>query len=80
MILVLFWRKTILLILQFISGRKLHSQEKKLPGGMYLVVLPNQQYFDIVISEQHFSFTTHIISIEKMKFENSQENLHSMSI
>ena len=58
-----------------ISGSFTFSGEKKLPGGMYLVVLPNQQYFDIVISEQHFSFTTHIISpIEKMKFENSQEN------
>ena len=42
---------------------------------MYLVVLPNQQYFDIVISEQFFSFITDIKSpIEKMKFENSQEN------
>ena len=58
-----------------ISGRFIFSGEKKLPGGMYLVVLPNQQYFDIVISEQHFSFTTDIKSpIEKMKFKNSVEN------
>ena len=58
-----------------ISGSFTFSGEKKLPGGMYLVVLPNQQYFDIVISEQHFSFTTDIKSpIEKMKFKNSVEN------
>ena len=58
-----------------ISGSFTFIGEKKLPGGMYLVVLPNQQYFDIVISEQHFSFTTDIKSpIEKMKFKNSVEN------
>ena len=58
-----------------ISGSFTFLGEKKLPGGMYLVVLPNQQYFDIVISEQHFSFTTDIKSpIEKMKFKNSVEN------
>jgi len=58
-----------------INGSFTFSGEKKLPGGMYLVVLPNQQYFDIVISEQYFSFTTDIKSpIEKMKFKNSEEN------
>ena len=58
-----------------ISGSFTFSGEKELPGGMYLIVLPNQQYFDIVISEQHFSFTTDIKSpIEKMKFKNSVEN------
>ena len=58
-----------------ISGSFTFLGEKKLPGGMYLIVLPNQQYFDIVISEQHFSFTTDIKSpIEKMKFKNSVEN------
>ena len=42
---------------------------------MYLVVLPNQQYFDIVISEQHFSFSTKLQSLIKdMKFTNSKEN------
>ena len=42
---------------------------------MYLVVLPNQQYFDIVISEQHFSFSTELQSLIKdMKFTNSKEN------
>ena len=28
--------------------------DEKLKGGMYLVVLGNQQYFDIIISEQYF--------------------------
>ena len=57
------------------NGNFTFSGEKALPGGMYLVVLPNQQYFDIVISEQHFSFSTELQSLIKdMKFTNSKEN------
>ena len=42
---------------------------------MYMIVLPNQQYFDIVISEQRFSFSTNINSLVKsMKFTSSKEN------
>ena len=57
------------------SGKVVFSGEKELSGGMYMVVLPNQQYFDIVISEQKFSFSTNINSLVKsMKFTNSKEN------
>lgn len=57
------------------NGSFTFSGEKALSGGMYLVVLPNQQYFDIVISEQHFSFSTKLKSLIKdMKFTNSKEN------
>ena len=57
------------------NGSFTFSGEKALSGGMYLVVLPNQQYFDIVISEQYFSFSTELQSlIKEMKFTNSKEN------
>ncbi len=57
------------------NGKIVFSGEKELSGGMYMVVLPNQQYFDIVISEQRFSFSTNINSLVKsMTFTNSKEN------
>ena len=57
------------------NGEFSFSGEETLGGGMYMVVLPNQKYFDIVISEQKFSFSTDINSlVESMKFENSKEN------
>lgn len=60
---------------QTINGKFSFKGENILDGGMYMVVLPNQQYFDIVISEQHFSFTTNIKSlVESMAFKNSKEN------
>ena len=57
------------------NGEFVFSGQKELKGGMYMVVLPNQQYFDIVISEKKFSFSTNINSlVESMKFYNSKEN------
>ena len=57
------------------GGKFIFSGEKKLGGGMYMIVLPNQQYFDLVVSEQKFSFSTNINSlIKSMKFNNSKEN------
>tara|TARA_B100000700_G_C14993135_1_gene832348 strand:+ start:324 stop:1817 length:1494 start_codon:yes stop_codon:yes gene_type:complete len=57
------------------NGHFIFKGNKSLDGGMYLIVLPNQQYFDIVISEQKFSFKTNINSlIESMQFTNSKEN------
>jgi len=58
-----------------IEGKFTFSGNKKLKGGMYLVVLSDQKYFDIIISEQNFSFTTKIEDlIGSMKFKNSKEN------
>ena len=74
---ILFWWKTISIhdTIYSKNGSFTFSGEKALSGGMYLVVLPNQQYFDIVISEQHFSFSTELKSLIKdMKFTNSKEN------
>ena len=58
-----------------VNGKFSFKSKKVLPGGMYLVVLSNQQYFDIIVSEQHFSFSTKIDDlIGSMTFKNSKEN------
>ena len=54
---LLFWWKTIFLTPAYSKNGKFTFSGEKISGGMYLVVLPNQQYFDIVISEQYFSFS-----------------------
>ena len=57
------------------NGTFIFEGDETLDGGMYMIVLPNQQYFDLVISEQKFSFKTNINSlIESMEFTNSKEN------
>ena len=57
------------------NGKFIFKGDETLDGGMYLIVLPNQQYFDLVISEQQFSFKTNLNSlVESMKFTNSKEN------
>ena len=49
--------------------------EKELLEGMYLIVLPDQKYFDIILTEQNFNFTTNLNDIvESMTFKNSVEN------
>ena len=58
-----------------INGSFVFNGTETLDGGMYMLVLPHQQYFDIVISEQFFSFSTDINNlIESMEFKNSKEN------
>ena len=60
---------------EVIDGKFSFKGEKELQGGMYLVVLANQQYFDMIVSEQHFSFSTKLDNlIGSMSFENSKEN------
>ena len=60
---------------EVIDGKFSFKGEKELQGGMYLVVLANQQYFDIIVSEQHFSFSTKLDDlIGSMSFKNSNEN------
>ena len=58
-----------------VGGKFSFIGEKELQGGMYLVVLSNQQYFDIIVSEQHFSFSTKLDDlIGNMSFKNTKEN------
>ena len=57
------------------NGKFIFTGDEKLDGGMYLVVLPDQKWFDIIISEQNFSFKTSLNNlIGDMKFTNSNEN------
>ena len=57
------------------NGKFIFTGDEKLDGGMYLVVLPDQKWFDIIISEQNFSFKTSLNNlIGDMSFTNSNEN------
>ncbi len=58
-----------------INGKFTFTGNKELKGGMYLVVLSNNQYFDLIISEQYFSFSTELNNlVGAMTFTNSVEN------
>ena len=58
-----------------INGRFTFEGNKKLKGGMYLVVLSENKYFDLIISEQQFSFSTKLNDlVGSMNFKNSSEN------
>jgi thiol-disulfide isomerase/thioredoxin len=60
---------------EVVNGKFSFKGDKELKGGMYLVVLGNQQYFDLIVSEQNFSFTTKLTDlIGSMIFKNSKEN------
>ena len=58
-----------------VKGKFTFKGKKELKGGMYLIVLADQQYFDIIISDTHFSFKTDINDlVGAMSFKNSIEN------
>ena len=58
-----------------VNGKIIFSGKNTLDGGIYLMVLPEGKYFELIISEQHFSFYTDVNNlITKMKFTNSREN------
>lgn len=49
--------------------------KEKLPGGIYLIVLPNKTYFDIIINEQFFSVENDTTDFAKnFKSTGSPEN------
>ena len=57
------------------NGKFIFKGKKSLQGGMYLVVLPGNKYFDIIVSEQQFGIKTDINSlVPSMRFKNSKEN------
>ena len=60
----------------YIVGSKLtFVGEKELDGGIYLIIMPGGKYFELIISEQEFSFTTNNNDlIGSMRFNNSREN------
>ena len=57
------------------DGKFTFEGNKELKGGMYLVVLSDSRYFDIIVSEKTFSFSTKLDNlVGEMSFENSIEN------
>ena len=57
------------------NGKLTFSGNKELEGGIYLMVLPGGKYFELIISEQKFSFTTDKNDlVQSMRFQNSREN------
>jgi peroxiredoxin len=58
------------------EGRFRFEGTGKLPGGMYMVVLPGQKYFEILLDKnQHFSIETDMDDfVANMRFENSPDN------
>jgi thiol-disulfide isomerase/thioredoxin len=58
-----------------VNGKFIFEGNKELKGGMYLVVLSESRYFDLIISEQKFSFSTKLDDlVGSMTFKNSKEN------
>ncbi len=58
------------------EGRFTFAGEESLPGGMYMIVLPGQKYFELIIDEsQHFEIETVMDEfVETIKFKGSPEN------
>ena len=58
------------------KGSGTFQGEKKLPGGIYLIVIPQRRYFEVLISDNQYFYvstdTTQLFS--QLKFRNSPEN------
>jgi thiol-disulfide isomerase/thioredoxin len=59
------------------KGAFVFEGKKKLEGGLYLVVLPDKRYFELIIdNEQNFSLETDSSDlVGKMKIHGSQDNI-----
>ena len=63
------------------NGKFTFRGDEKLKGGMYLVVLSENKYFDLIVSEQRFSFSTKLNNlVGEMIFENSEDHRETASI
>src|SRR6185436_16753881 len=57
------------------SGWAVFKGKDSLPGGIYLVVMPNKTYFEILVNEQKFSIETDTLDfITNFKVTGSLEN------
>lgn len=57
------------------KGNFVFEGDEVLKGGIYMVVFPEGNYFEMIVSEQKFSFESDISNlIENMQFSNSTEN------
>lgn len=57
-------------------GKLIFKGDKKLPGGIYFIFLPNGKYFDFLIDDnQHFSIECDTSNfLRTVKFKNSAQN------
>ena len=58
------------------AGRLVFKGDEELPGGIYLAVMPNKRYFELIIDkEQHFSMETDTADfVGAMKVKGSADN------
>ncbi len=57
------------------KGMGVFKGDEKLPGGFYLIVYPNKNYFEVIVSEQHFSVENDTANFQKnLKVTGSLEN------
>ena len=58
------------------EGRFRFQGDERLDPGMYMIVLPDQKYFEIIVDHnQHFRVETELDNfVNTMKFENSPDN------
>ena len=59
------------------KGNMVFSKKKKLPEGIYLVILPKKNYFEFIMTDNpYFSLDTDTANLVKsMKIKGSQENV-----
>jgi len=58
-----------------VNGKLTFKGDKELKGGIYLIVLPDGKYFELIISEKSFSFITDKNNlVSSMRFKGSKEN------
>ena len=58
------------------EGRFAFTGNERIPAGMYMIVLPGQKYFEVIIDKnQHFEIATEMDRfVETMEFKGSPEN------
>lgn len=58
------------------NGNMVFKGDQELPGGIYLAVMPNKKYFELIVDkEQKFSMETDTLDyINNMKVKNSKDN------
>ena len=56
------------------NGKFIFEGKEKLKGGLYFILIPEQQQLELIISEQRFSFKTNLANMLNIEFTNSKEN------
>lgn len=56
------------------NGKFIFQGKEKLKGGLYFIIIPEQQPLELIISEQKFSFKTEFKNLLNITFYKSKEN------